>query len=468
VAALGAGLGVTATPSIAVQQPAGTDLTDGSGVADFGPVVLGGSQTLSFTIVNIGTTSVTDLAINLTGAGASQFQAGAPAATILAPGDSTTFELTFAPVSGGKGLAGLQISSQNPALTVYNLTVTGIGASFAQAAGTFIGTALSDGNLSVTAAPNGRFTSRLILHGVRQSFSGAFDSTESFVGTVGQAGIAVSLHLTVNAAGGSPGSYAVAGTVAGAPVTAWHTAYAAGSSAKEAGRYTVLLAPSATEPTLPAGSGYAALVIGRNGVATLAGRLADGTAFSSSGPLVSGNTAGVNQLIVYADSAGFRLAGPLAFETLATSDCDGALQWNRLPSRSAYYGAGFSTSLAVAGARYTAPSRGVAALPLNGTGLYTVNLGTSTGSVAITETVMLTNSNRFIDQGSDYSAKLAIALSSSTGLFTGSFVDAGSRKRIGFTGAIYQNAASPSGGGYFLAPVVAGIGLGGSIGFAPP
>jgi len=137
---------------IAVEQPAGTSLTDGTGSVAFGTVTLGGSPVVrTFTIRNTGGASLSGLAVTKDGTHAADFTVGALGSTTVAPGGTTTFTVSFAPGAVGARTAAIHIASnvtgtKNP--FDLNLTGTGLGVpdiTVEQPAGTL----LADGTGSV-------------------------------------------------------------------------------------------------------------------------------------------------------------------------------------------------------------------------------------------------------------------------------------------------------------------------------
>jgi len=87
---------------------------------DFGTVPPGSTTPTTLTIVNTDPVNSVTLTppFAITGADASQFQVGSPAATTLAAGTSTTASVTFAPTSGGGKSATLTIASSAGSTTV--------------------------------------------------------------------------------------------------------------------------------------------------------------------------------------------------------------------------------------------------------------------------------------------------------------------------------------------------------------
>ena len=123
---------VFASPEIAVEQAAGTDLTDGSASIDFGSVNLGStSSAITLTIKNNGAADLTGLAVTKTGTNPDEFTVGALGATSLAPNTSTTFAVTFTPGAAGLSTAALRIASNDADENPFDIVLTGTGAATA-------------------------------------------------------------------------------------------------------------------------------------------------------------------------------------------------------------------------------------------------------------------------------------------------------------------------------------------------
>jgi hypothetical protein len=60
-------------PGIVVQQPLGTNLTNGVGTNNFGSVAVGATNSLTFTITNVGSADLTGLGITIDGANSAMF-----------------------------------------------------------------------------------------------------------------------------------------------------------------------------------------------------------------------------------------------------------------------------------------------------------------------------------------------------------------------------------------------------------
>lgn len=123
-----AGTGVNA-PEIAVEQPAGSGLTDASSKKSFGTVKVGRTGApKTFTIRNKGSAKLSDLAVTLAGAQASDFVVTQPVKTTLAPGAATTFKVSFKPKAKGTRNATIRIKNNDANENPFRIQVTGGGA----------------------------------------------------------------------------------------------------------------------------------------------------------------------------------------------------------------------------------------------------------------------------------------------------------------------------------------------------
>jgi hypothetical protein len=127
---------VTAS-GIGVQQPAGTNLVNGTATNNFGSVAVGANTSLTFTITNTGSANLTGLAITIDGANSTMFSVTTNPAASISPGGTTTFAVRFAPVGAGVQTATLRIANNdignnnNP----FNIVITGTGTGIAVVSG---------------------------------------------------------------------------------------------------------------------------------------------------------------------------------------------------------------------------------------------------------------------------------------------------------------------------------------------
>ncbi len=118
--------GTAGFPEIALEQPAATDLTDGSASIDFGAVALAGTMIeRTFTVQSLGTADVTGLSITFDGTDASDFSVSASPASAVAPGNSTTFTVRFLPSSAGVKTAALHLASNDADESPFDIELTG-------------------------------------------------------------------------------------------------------------------------------------------------------------------------------------------------------------------------------------------------------------------------------------------------------------------------------------------------------
>ncbi|MGV3659958.1 MAG: choice-of-anchor D domain-containing protein [Prosthecobacter sp.] len=114
------------SPEIAVEQPVGTNIADG-GSKNFGSVVVGSPASLTFTIKNTGTASLTGLTSFIDGTNAGDFAlTTAPTAPVASSG-TTTFEVTFTPGGGGTRTAAIHFTSNDADENPFDITLTGTG-----------------------------------------------------------------------------------------------------------------------------------------------------------------------------------------------------------------------------------------------------------------------------------------------------------------------------------------------------
>lgn len=122
------GTAVVPGPEISLQQPVGTNLTDGSSKKNFGSVKVGqASAAKTFTIKNTGNAKLTGLAISKSGKNAPDFTVTPLAKTTLAPGARMTFKATFKPKTKGAKTAVIKIKSNDKDESVFDISVTGSG-----------------------------------------------------------------------------------------------------------------------------------------------------------------------------------------------------------------------------------------------------------------------------------------------------------------------------------------------------
>ena len=121
-------IGNAQLPDIAVEAPVGTGLQDAVSVVDYQVVGAQSSAVKTFTIRNTGVANLNIASITSSGANASNFVVTNPLLSVVAPGASTTFNLTFTPGGPGPRTADISIVSDDPdAESIFLITVKGSG-----------------------------------------------------------------------------------------------------------------------------------------------------------------------------------------------------------------------------------------------------------------------------------------------------------------------------------------------------
>ena len=115
-------------PDIALEQPAKSALVDGKSNRPFGTVKVGKTGTAkTFVIKNAGKATLSGLKVRMSGKHAKDFVFTKPGKTSLAPGASTTFNVSFKPKSKGTRAAVIQVLSNDKDETPFDVTATGKG-----------------------------------------------------------------------------------------------------------------------------------------------------------------------------------------------------------------------------------------------------------------------------------------------------------------------------------------------------
>lgn len=116
------------TQEIAVEQPIGTDLVSGTAAVAFEPTRTGYISTArTFTIRNVGTADLVGLSLALAGTNPGDFSAGGLGKTVLAPGQSTTFNVTFNPAAIRESSAIVRIASNDVDESKFAISLSGAG-----------------------------------------------------------------------------------------------------------------------------------------------------------------------------------------------------------------------------------------------------------------------------------------------------------------------------------------------------
>ena len=124
IAVQGSGIGV---PQIELNLAKGTKLTTNGPAINFGSTQLGSTgKTQVFTVVNAGNGNLKGLRINVSGLNKKDFSVSAPGGSELAPGETTSFRVTFKPTGLNKRVASIKIMGSDKTSKPFSLNVSGL------------------------------------------------------------------------------------------------------------------------------------------------------------------------------------------------------------------------------------------------------------------------------------------------------------------------------------------------------
>ncbi|RYD17133.1 MAG: choice-of-anchor D domain-containing protein, partial [Verrucomicrobiaceae bacterium] len=122
----GNGMGI---PEIAVSQPTGNKLSDNGVVRNFGITQVGSiGASKTFKILNSGDAVLKNLSVSKVGKGKLDFNVSPLEVTSLAPGETTTFKVTFKPSEKNERQAVLSILSNDKKTGAFDIKISGTGA----------------------------------------------------------------------------------------------------------------------------------------------------------------------------------------------------------------------------------------------------------------------------------------------------------------------------------------------------
>lgn len=186
-------------PEIALVSPSNTNIND-NGSHGFGSIVTGQETSLTFTIKNIGETTLSGLVPTIVASGSSgDFSITDMPDTSVAPGGSTTFTVRFAPSANGKRTVKIQIPNNDLDENPFDLNLTGTGVP-----PQIPEISLSQGKLVLT-------------DGVSEADFGSVlrGSNKTVVFTISNVGLASLTGVTATIDGANPGDF----TITKAPLT---------------------------------------------------------------------------------------------------------------------------------------------------------------------------------------------------------------------------------------------------------
>jgi uncharacterized membrane protein len=184
-----------AVPEIAVQQADGSYLGHASAQVDMGVLTLRSSASQQFTIRNTGSGNLSALALTKSGTHSTDFTITPLDSTVLAPGASSKFSVTFAPSSAGLRNATLRLTSNDPNFPTFEIGLSGSGVALPE-----IGVSRGDGTILTSGSAPESFGNTIL---------GAATQNRSFVIT--NFGTATLGNLALLLSGSHPGDFIPSG-----------------------------------------------------------------------------------------------------------------------------------------------------------------------------------------------------------------------------------------------------------------
>ena len=118
-------------PSLRIEEPVGKGLANSAGAKTFGKLLAGTVSTgRVYTIRNTGAGQLTSIALSKVGSHANDFKVTGPGTSALAPGESTTFSVSFAPTTGGLRTARISLASNDTNRSPFLVNLAGFGIGF--------------------------------------------------------------------------------------------------------------------------------------------------------------------------------------------------------------------------------------------------------------------------------------------------------------------------------------------------
>jgi hypothetical protein len=305
----------------------------------------------------------------------------------------------------------------------------------------------SSGLVTATVTDLGAFSGKVLNSGKTLPFSGRFNLngvTTLRLARAGKTPLTLELRLPTASAEQFLGGLTDGAWVA--ELLADRAVFSAANHTPYDGKYTMIL-PTTGESGTPGGDSFGAPSVSVAGKVTFSGVLADGTAFSQSGPVARGGEWPFYAPL-YAGKGS--IIGWLTFDTNSpVESLRGLVNWSKpaLPTAKVYPG-GFITETWATGSTYAPPGTNRvltfsnAVVEFTGGNLATTPLPFNAG---------LTMANKIV---STNGAALTMTITTANGLFSGTFRQPGSVTNFAFRGAVLQQ--TNRGSGFFLNGGVSG------------
>jgi hypothetical protein len=317
----------------------------------------------------------------------------------------------------------------------------------------------NSGSFKLTVTDRGTYSASFSVGGKKYSTSGQFDLLGKATNVVNRTGLApLTVGWSLSLSTGPFNHGLVDGSVGATDWAAPAALYGAlavynatTNKAPYAGKYTLILEGLPEDPGYPQGDGYGTVTINTAGTIKFAGVLADGVKVTQSVPISRYGT-WYHHAVLYG-GRGSTLSS-IGFQSDEFKDVEGFLDWVRPSGPSPkYYTNGFIYPRAhLLGSKYVAPV-GTASRILN---LTEAQLVLSGGNLPVSPSI----NNVVLGLGSKVTNAspntLTCTFTPTTGLFSGSYKEAGTTLSIPFRGAVLQHPFLNRASGYFLGTTESG------------
>lgn len=416
-------------------------------------------------------------------------------ATGLPPGlhiDSQTGEIIGTPTASGvwsrifisfSNIAGAaKLGPYRVDVSAYDVDALGSFVALVDRIGTVTGSPQDEGlgaRLDLTTTRSAAFTGRLTLGSRSLPFKGVLDTSgadPAGVATIKHSTTeSLALRFSLNATTGKlTGTLNDATTTAG--IQGWH-AVSAGDAAITARRgvhnFFADIPGGPPSIAVPEGTSFGTILVPASGRASVTGKAADGSTFTTSAPM---GTAGEVLLYQALYRGAGSLTGHMKIESDSTHSMVGDITWSRPPQTSSHvYAVGWSPPLVLqaSGGVYTVPFSGaiVMNLPATTPGINNARLDFDGGGVGTSPGDSATDPD--IDVRITSPAKVSaiapnpnavqLSITVSTGAFRGAFTltDGAIKRRVTFQGLVVPDLSTfdpfdAKGHGWFLLPGLPG------------
>ena len=298
----------------------------------------------------------------------------------------------------------------------------------------------SSGSFLITTTDRGTYTGKLKVGATTYPLAGALDLSQKTTNSIPRKG---TNNLQVELDFGSIENQVV-GRVTDAEES-WIAALAGdrqtfntkSNPCPFAGNYTLVLPGQESAADGPQGDGYGTIKVDGNGLASLAGALADGTKFAAKTPLAANG-----QWPVHVSLAGNgSVLSWMNYTNRPADDITGRLSWIRpAQAKARYHAGGFTNETMALGSVFVRPASPL--LPLLELGDTVLYLSGGNLSTVFTNNITWGEKNKITNRGTN---KLTLTITASSGLFSGSFTDPTTGKASKFNGAILQKQNFGSG-----------------------